>query len=346
MSSDRHHYRTLRRVTSIDVAREAEVSQATVSRAFSAPHSVSEEKRQRVYAAAERLGYHPNAIARSLSSASSRIVGVVVPADSVYYEHMVTRMARHLAPLDYQVLLFEYEIGTDLGRVLRAVRSYQVDALVVSAMIIDPSAAASLQASGVPVLMFNYQGDEASLPSMSVDADDGMAQLARHLLDTGHNSIVFAGGPRSSHADRLRYRAAAEALAAGGVPCRYVETGEFTYDAGLATAARLLAAEPRPDAVMAASDAIAFGVIDGLRAAGVAVPGDVSVTGFDGLPQAAWKAYDLTTVEQPVDELVGRASRWILSALGGDEPVPLAERTMPGVLRLRGTVADRRVRNG
>ncbi len=332
-----------KRVTSLDVARAARVSQATVSRAFASPKRVSEDARRRVFAAAADLGYTPNAIARTLSSRTSRLVGVVVPSDSEYYEHALTLFARHLAPRDYQLLLFEYEVGTDIERVLRAVRSYQVDALVVSAMIISPTEAANLQASGLPVVMFNYQNGDGTIPFVSVDSEQGFRDLAEHLVSTGHRSVVYAGGRRSSDADRSRYRGASETLAAHGVPCRYVEAGDFSYPAGLEVVDRLMDGASPPDAVMAASDSIAFGVIDGLRTAGVAVPDDVSVTGFDGLAQAAWRAYDLTTIEQPLDDLVESAISVVMDAVSGDAR-DRAGRVVPGALRIRSTVADRRGR--
>lgn len=329
--------RHLTRVTSIDVAREADVSQATVSRAYSAPHAVSDEAKQRVYAAARRLGYEPNAIARSLSSQRSRMIGVVVPAGSEYYEAVLTRFASHLAPLDHQLLLFEYDVGTDIERVMRAVRSYQVDALIVSAMIVTPSQAATLQSNGIPVVMFNYQSQDDSIPFVSVDGHDAMRRLAELLVSSGHESIVFAGGPRDSYADQVRYRGASETLAEHGVACRYVEAGEFSYGAGLDAVAEILEGSSAPDAVMAASDSIAFGVIDGLRAAGLDVPGDVSVTGFDGLPQAAWLAYQLTTIGQPIDQLVRIAVDHVLDR----HTTGLRSHLIPGILHERKTVAER-----
>lgn len=330
--------RSSTRVTSIDVAREAKVSQATVSRAYSTPHAVSDDAKQRVYDAAHRLGYEPNAIARSLSSQRSRMIGVVVPAGSEYYEAVLTRFARHLAPLDHQLLLFEYDVGTDIERVVRAVRSYQVDALIVSAMIVTPSQAAALNASGIPVVMFNYQSLDDAIPFVSVDGHDAMKRLAGLLVNTGHRSIVFVGGPRDSFADQVRYRGASETLAEHGLACRYVEAGEFSYQAGLGAVGEILEAASAPDAVMASSDSIAFGVVDGLRASGLEVPEDVSVTGFDGLPQADWLAYQLTTVGQPMDDLVRLAVEQVLEP----QTSPIRSHLIPGILHQRKTVAERR----
>ncbi len=325
------------RPTSHDVAREAQVSQATVSRTFSSPESVSEEAREKVLKAAAKLRYQPNAMARTLASRSSGIIGLVVPDESDYYQHVITLFTSALVTRDLQLLLFEYEIGSDVEHVLKAVQSYQLDALIVSAMILAPSQAAVLAESGIPVVLFNYHGHQTGVASVSVDAAGGMTALADHLVDTGHRNIVYVGGVRTSAADQERYRAAVERLADHGVACPYIEAGAFTYHNGLAVSDQILSLDPAPDAVMAASDSIAFGLMDGLRRAGRGVPEDISVTGFDGLPQAAWLSYSLTTVEQPLDLLVHEA----LELATGDPPVA-ENRTVAGLLAIRSTVADRR----
>ncbi len=118
-------------------------------------------------------------------------------------------------------------------------------------------------------------------------------------------------------------------------------SGAFTYEAGYAAASEVAAFAARPDAVMAASDAIAFGLIDGLRAHGIAVPEEISVTGFDGLPQSAWKAYDLTTIEQPMQELSRLAVETLVDRIENDEPTTPIRRLLKGHLRIRSTVANR-----
>ena len=119
-------------------------------------------------------------------------------------------------------------------------------------------------------------------------------------------------------------------------------SGDFSYEAGYAAANEIAAFAARPDALMAGSDAIAFGLIDGLRGRGVAVPEDVSVTGFDGLPQSAWKAYDLTTIEQPMQELARLAVERLVDQIENDEPTTPARRLLEGQLQIRGTVTKRK----
>jgi DNA-binding LacI/PurR family transcriptional regulator len=152
------------------------------------------------------------------------------------------------------------------------------------------------------------------------------------------------GGIRSATTDQARYRGAAQNLAEAGIPCRYVLAGEFSYDAGYKAADKVAALDDPPDAVMAGSDAIAFGLMDGLRAKGISVPDTMSVTGFDGLPQSTWRAYDLTTIEQPMQELARLAVETLVDRIENDEPTTPERRLLEGHLKIRGTVANRKDR--
>lgn len=335
MRSGEESRRHRRGVTSVDVARAAHVSQATVSRAFSAPDLVAPEKRERVLSTAAELGYVPNAIGRSLSSQSSRIIAVVVPAASEYYQHALAAFAQSLIPADYQLLLFESLEADDLEVVFSQIPRYHVDGVIVASSIVPVSQVQPLVASGLPVLMFNQDVVTGDVPSVSVDNESGMRALAAELIDAGHRSVVFVGGIRSATTDRSRYRGASEELAEAGIACRYIEAGSYSYEVGFAATEAL---DELPDAVMAASDGIAFGLMDGLRARGVDIPGDVSITGFDGLPQSAWKSYDLTTIQQPMSELAQLGVSSLVERIeSGDAETPNRQ-LVAGVLQRRGTV--------
>ncbi|MDK1039791.1 MAG: LacI family DNA-binding transcriptional regulator [Actinomycetota bacterium] len=337
--SEEHQRR--RRVTSIDVARLADVSQATVSRAFTTPEIVAPDKRERIFETAAELGYVPNAIGRSLSSQSSRLIAVVVPAGSEYYQHALGALARHVVPSGYQLLLFESFESADLDVVVISIPQYHVDGVIVASSIVPVTQVQPLIGSGLPVLMFNQHVTSGDVASVSIDNEAGMRRLASLLAENGHRSVCFVGGIRDATTDRARYRGASEQLADARIPCRYVLAGDFTYEAGYAAAEEIAAFAVRPDAAMAASDAIAIGLIDGLRARGISVPGDISVTGFDGLPQSAWKAYDLTTIVQPMQELARLAVETLVDQIENDKPTTPPQQLLEGHLQIRGTVAKR-----
>ncbi len=299
------------RITSVEVAKVAGVSQATVARSFAAPHKVSDKSRQKVLEAAQSLGYVPNAIARSLKSQTTNIIGAVVPARSEYWQHLVAEISQQLAERGSQLLLFTFAKPSEVSSVVEAVRQYRVDGVLLASAFIDHEAMVDVTSLGVPAVAFNHPEAVDISASVSVDNEAGSAELAAHLVETGHRSVAFVGGNPETGSDRLRYRGAAKELRSHGIVCPYIGAGSFDYDAGYGIAEALLqhfgGVEGLPDALMVAGDELAFGVVDGLRALGTSVPDDVSITGFDGLPQATWAGYDLTTLVQPAEELIREA---------------------------------------
>jgi len=247
----------------------------------------------------------PNAIARSLKAQRSDIVGAVVPATGEYWQHVVTSFARVLREHGKQLLLFSFDEMANVEPIIDTVAQYRLDGVILASADISTSQMHHVSRSGLPAVAFNQPVAQELIPAVTVDNELGMRLLATHLIERGVQSSVFVGGRSDASTDESRFRGASAAMAVADVPCRYVAAGSFTYDAGYKIAAELAA--DLPDAFMVASDEIAFGLIDGLRQAGVEVPRDVLITGFDGLPQAAWAGYDLTTLTQPTELLVEHA---------------------------------------
>lgn len=335
-----------RRVTSTDVARAADVSQATVTRVFATPDIVAEDTAERVRATADRLGYVPNAMASTLKSRQSNLVGVLVPSGGSYYLQILDSLSRRLTSAGRQLLLLTFADEDDIDRVLETVLRYEVDGLVLASSAFGATRLAHLRTQGRTVVAYNQPEAAGIVPTVAVDNAKGMARLARLVVDRGHRDILFLGGVRRYRTDQLRFAGVVETLAEHGLPCGYLEAGAFTYAAGRVAANRVLDRGALPDAIMVASDEIAFGLIDGLRARGVRIPEDVSITGHDGLPQAAWSTFRLTTVEQPIERMVSAAVDMVTTAvhlnpeagpLGSDPEFRLLEGTLiPGT-----TVADR-----
>lgn len=315
------------RVTGHDVATEAGVSQATVARVYSAPEKVASDTRGKVLAAADRLGYVPNAIARSLKAQRTDIVGAVVPATGEYWQHVVTTFSRMLNERRKQLLLFSFDGIEEVGRALETVAQYRLDGLILASSNITTAQMVKVAGSGLPVVAFNQPAAHGLVPAVDVDNELGMRQLADHIAERGARSALFLGGIAAASTDQTRYRGAAIALGERGIACPYVEAGAFSYEAGYKIA-RTLAEGDLPDAVMVASDEVAFGVIDGLREAGIEAPRDVLITGFDGLPQASWAGYDLTTLEQPTELLVEQAIQSVISTDENHDHI-----VVPGTIR-------------
>lgn len=326
------------RATSFDVAREAEVSQSTVARTFSAPHLVAEESRERVLAAADKLGYVPNAIARSLRNHRTNLVGAVVPAHGEYWQGVLTELSLQLAARGKQLVVSSFADVDGVERALNGVSQYRLDGLILASANIEPRQVARMVASELPIVVFNQPAIGGLAPLVSVDNSAGMAALADHVFGEGARSVVYIGGVARASTDQLRYRGAAESLGRHGVSCAYVEAGAFTYDAGYKAASVLVDRDNLPDCIMVGSDEVAFGVIDGLRAAGVSIPRDVMVTGFDGLPQASWEGYNLTTLVQPVGELITRALQILDEPMAGAGAAPV-EVVVGGTVRFGATTS-------
>lgn len=311
-----------RAVTSVDVAAAAGVSQATVARCFNTPEVVAPGTRQRIETAAERLGYVPNAIARSLKSQSTNIVGAVVPAVGEYWQNVVTSFSRRLTASGRQLLLFSFLNQADVDETLEAVAQYRLDGLILASATIAEAQLARMRQTGLSLVAFNHPDAAGIVPSVTVDNEAGAAELARHLAELGCGRVLFIGGVAAASTDRARFRGAARTLASAGATCNYMEAGAFTYQAGYNAADRVDQLDRLPDAIMVGGDEVAFGLLDGLRQHGITAPSDVLITGFDGLPQASWAGYDLTTLAQPTEQLAEHAVE--LAASRGDTAFDIA----------------------
>ena len=219
-------------VTSVDVAREAGVSQATVARTFSAPDKVSAATKAKVKEAAERIGYVPNAIARSLKSQRTNIIGAVVPAYGEYWQSVVTEFSRRLAERNRQLLLFSFSEAEQVNAMLHAVQQYRLDGLVLASAVIEADQLSAMVDTPMPLVAFNQPAAAGVLNSVSVDNDLGMTEIADHVADLGCRSVVFVGGVASASTDRVRFAAAAGRLRKRALSCRYLEAGAFSYEAG------------------------------------------------------------------------------------------------------------------
>ena len=329
-----------RAITSIDVAAESGFSQATVARVFSSPHLVSPKTRAAVEAAASRLGYVPNAIARSLKSQRTNIVAAVVPAQGEYWQHALISLSRQLSERGQQLLLFSFADGADVMKAIESVQQYRVDGMILASANVSQAHLARLNLGAMPVVAFNQPAAAGIIPSVSVDNASGTAVLAAHLVEQGCRSVMFIGGRASTSTDQSRYRGAAQELGRNGVACAYTEAGSFAYDDGYKVAAQIASLDALPDAVMVSGDELAFGVLDGFESSGIRVPADLLLTGFDGLPQASWAGYDLTTLVQSIDTLAQQAIELLLDNTesldntGPDEQSEIPDIVVPGTLRL------------
>ena len=306
------------KVTSLEVAALAGVSQSAVSRVFTPGSSVSPKTAEKVRAAAAQLGYRPNVLARSLKSGKSRIIGLVVAyLENYFYPEMVERLSVELQKAGYHVLIFLAPVSSvNVDKVVREIMDYQVDGIVMASVSMSSDLAARCQETGIPVVLFNRAHEDKNLSSVTSDNFAGGRALADYLCATGHERIAYIAGfiGASTQIDReAGFRAG---LAAAGQTLFARAEGNFDYRTAQAATRELFATSRRPDAVFVANDHMAIAAMDVLRfELGLRVPQDVSVVGFDDVPPAAWPAYDLTTVRQNVEKMVAETVQMLLTQI-------------------------------
>jgi DNA-binding LacI/PurR family transcriptional regulator len=330
--------RLMNKVTSTDVARRAGVSQSAVSRVFTPGASASPATKAKVLQAATELGYRPDPLARAMITGKSRIVGLVVAyLDNQFYPVALERLSRALQEKGYHILVFMAENSTEgVATVMQELLDYRVDGIVTASVAMTNDLTNLCEAAGIPVVMFNRGQDDPRLSEVTSDNVAGGRAVANFLVAGGHRRIAHIAGWQGSSTGRDRTRGFREALADHGLAPVAQADGMYNRETASALAREMFGRKDRPDAVFVGNDHMAFAVMDTLRfELGLSVPHDVSVVGYDDVPIAAWPAYDLTTLRQPVNRMVEATVDALLSRIEGDT----APRRIliPGPLILRGS---------
>lgn len=305
-----------------DVARLAQVSVASVSRALNGLSNVREETRERIVAAAAELGYVPHAAARSLSLARAHAIGVVLPdLHGEFFSECVRGMDREASRRGYLLLLSNlHPSGDQATTALRAMRG-RVDGLLVMAPHLAPEALANAIPATVPAVLINSPQADTDHAALRVDNHSGAVAVVEHLVAAGYRRIVHLAGPENNMDARERqegYRTALARLLPGATPI--VLPGDFNEASGEAAARQILSGAVTCDAVFAANDMMALGCLYALREGGRAVPGEIAIAGFDDVPLARYVA--LTTVQVGIAELGARAVARLIDQIQGRASAP------------------------
>jgi LacI family transcriptional regulator len=304
-----------------DVARRAQLSVATVSRALNGFENVSEQARERIAAAVEELGYVPHAGARSLSLARNNAIGVVLPdLHGEFFSEIVRGMDREASRRGYLLLLSNLHAGgAQAAQALRAMRG-RVDGLVVMAPHLPAHELGTALPKGLPSILINTREDSGQHPSIHLDNAAGVRAVVDHLASLGRKRLVHIAGPATNIDAQEResaFRAAVSDHGLSGV----VVVGDFEMESGEAAIRELLKQGTEFDAIFAANDNMAIGALEALRSAGKTVPADVAVVGFDDIPLA--RHLGITTVRVRIAELGERAIQRLVDGfvkdIGGDE---------------------------
>lgn len=322
-----------KRVTSYDVAREAGVSQSAVSRVFRPGFSVSKKTRDKVLATAKKMGYRPNAIARMLITKQSGMVAVIISSRAnLNYPEVLSQLNRHLAAQNKRVLLFTLDDVDGLDELLNNIWTFQVDGVIALAAHFDHDSLEQFDEHQIPVVLYNRNVPDCNANTVCCNHDKGIRQLIDLLHQGNHKKYLIISGPKDSDVANERRTIAQrylESLGYKDVPIIYSDYG---YTRSREVFNQFCSEHGVPDAVVCSNDMTAVGVIDEARDAfSLSVPSDLSVVGFDGINAASWFNYQLTTIQQPLEQLT-RAAVDILMERIENPNAPPESRVLTGTL--------------
>lgn len=330
------------RVTSLEVAARAGVSQSAVSRVFTPGASASRKTIEKVRRAAEELGYRPNSLARAMVSGKSRIIGLIVAyLDNYFYPEALEKLSNALQEKGYHVLIFmASQTAGDIDNVVQEILDYQVDGIIAASVALSSDLSKRCREAGVPMVLFNRSQDDKRMSAVTSNNLLGGRKVAEFLLAGDHQRIAYVAGWEGASTQRDREAGFVDGLAAAGRQIYAREVGNYRLDQAREATRALFAGRSeadRPDAVFAANDHMAFAVMDVLRfELGLKVPEEVSVVGYDDVPMASWHAYNLTTLRQPANQMVRHTVDLLLSMI--DEPkTPANQVQIDGPLMVRGS---------
>ena len=307
------------------MARQAGVSQSTVSRALRGDPRVRLETRRRIAETAQRLGYVPNSVASNLATSSTRTIGVVV-ADltNPFFPSLLTPVHDELRLMGYRVVLFAERTDIATGQdALARLLDRSIDGVLVTTATLESRFADQLLARNVPLVLLNRYIDGLEVDRAIADNYEAGRLAGRHLLDLGHRRIAVIRGPSNTSTSRDRHAGLLDVLAETGVPLHpeLVREGTFSHHSGYQYTRELLRLPEPPTAIICGNDIIGFGAIDAAKSLGVAVPEQVSILGCDDVPMASWEVFQLSTVRQPLTEMARAAARMLAERIESEEDI-------------------------
>ena len=306
-----------KKVTSFEVAQLAGVSQSAVSRVFTPGASASRKTAEKVRIAAHQLGYRPNVLARAMVSGRSKIIGLVVAyLENQFYPDVLEKFSKVLQAEGYHVLIFmASRTAGNIDKVVGEILDFQVDGIIAASVALSSELSERCRKAGVPMVLFNRSQDDPLMSAVTSANIEGGRKVAKFLLAGGHKKIGYIAGWEGASTQRDREAGFREVLNAAGIELHSRKVGDFSSQLARKVTVSMFHEDP-PDAVFVANDHMAISVMDTLRfELGLKVPDDVSVVGYDDVPTAAWKAYDLTTIRQPANRMVAETVEILLTKI-------------------------------
>ena len=297
------------RVTVKDIARDLNVSIATVSRAFKDDSTIAKSTRTRVLARANEMGYSPNLFARGLITQRSRIAALMSSnITNPFYPEVVMKLTQRLHKFGLQTMLFTSNGEGVVDDGLPLLQQYSPDIVIVLAASLSSKTVENCVEGNTPVILFNRYASGSPASVICCDNEGGGRLVANRLAQAGHKRLAYISGYDDASTNIDRMRGFLEGCQEAGMETpRLITGGDFTYEAGYRGMKALLDDAKAPEAVFCGNDLLAIGAMDSARREfGKRVPDDISVIGFDDIAMSSWPSHDLTTVAQPVNAMIDR----------------------------------------
>jgi DNA-binding LacI/PurR family transcriptional regulator len=311
-------------VTLKDVAERAGVSRSAVSRTFTDGASVSARTRAKVEQAADELGYAPNALASSLTTGRTKLIGLIA---NNFHNPLILEVfdlfTRGLQDRGLRPLLVNLSGATDPAASVRMLRQYSVDGVIVASSTLPPSFAAAFRQAGLPVVhAFGRPSPAPDVPVVGIDNIACGRMAAEALIARGYTSVAFLGGPQAATSTQDRAAGFLKALAAH--PQITTSTSfatDYSFDAGRAEMQRLLT-QPPAQAYFCGDDLLAVGAMSAIEEAGLQVPHDIGLIGLNDMEMSRWQNIGLTTIRQPVSDIIDAAIELVVATIEHPERPP------------------------
>lgn len=326
-----------------DVALRAGVSRSAVSRTFTDGASVSAKMRQKVERAARELGYHPNALASSLTTGRTKLIGLISNNfHNPIFLQVFDLFTRGLQERGLRPLLVNLTDETDPEKSVRMVRQYSVDGVIVASSTLSPDFAKAFKEAGIPVVhSFGRHTTSPKVHVVGIDNVECGRMAARELIACGYTDVGFLGGPESATSTQDRYTGFTTEIARhSGITLRYSFAKAYSFDAGRDEMARLLKGDSNgtmAQAYFCGDDVLTIGALSALQRAGKKVPEDVGLIGLNDMELARWENIDLSTIHQPISQIVSSSIELVVSMLEEPDRYPEA-RLFPCRVVRRGTL--------
>ena len=310
-------------VTIYDVAREANVSMATVSRVINGNPNVKPTTRKKVLATIERLGYRPNAVARGLASKKTTTVGAIIPdIASIFFSELARGIEDIATMYKYNMILSNSDANQNKEiQLINTMLEKQVDGIIFMGGNITEEHIEQFSSSPVPVVLAGTFDETSAIPSVNIDYEQAAYEATTYLINQRSTQPAFITTEQQTTANELKYEGYIRALKNAGIEINepFIIKGESSYNAGLNGVRRLLSLETKPETVFVVSDEMALGVIHGLQDNGYDVPKDIEVFGFNNTRIAMMVRPTLTTVMQPMYDIGAVAMRLLTKYMNKEE---------------------------